>query len=114
MAKVITTNSIIMSHNPRLIKNKLSCFFVRRVLAILIDTPLKKTNSAAQKWVIHRVKNSIGVVVAKSPGLGLNAWKKSRVWSSAMISMINPRKMSMDWMRYFVLGMAIEVKAYWV
>jgi hypothetical protein len=36
---------------------------------IQADVPAKKTNAGAQKWVIQRVKNKRGVVVARSVGL---------------------------------------------
>jgi hypothetical protein len=54
--------------------------------------------------VIHRVKNKKPVVMARSVGSGFPAWKKSRQWSIAMISITNPRKISMDAIRCFGPG----------
>lgn len=72
MANVITNSSAI-NQRPLFIKKRLNCLLERRVPERLTEIPLKKTNNGAQKWVIHRVKNKIGVVVARSVGLGLKA-----------------------------------------
>ena len=113
MAKLITAKSTAISQRPLCTRKRLSCFLERRVPARLAEIPLRKTNNGAQKCVIHRVRNRTGVVVARSVGLGLKAWKKSRVWSSAMISMISPRRISIDSTRYFFTGSVTVANSFW-
>jgi hypothetical protein len=57
-----------INHNPLLIRNMLSSFFVLRRLCRYIDVPERKTKTGAQKCVIHRVKNNVGDVVARFNG----------------------------------------------
>ena len=75
---------------------------VERASWMAMDVPARKTKAGAQKWVIHRVKKSKGVVTARLVGeLVLDqVSRKSRVWSSAMMTMTRPRAISMEAMRF--------------
>jgi hypothetical protein len=55
-------SSININQRPLVIKKILSSFFDFRADCKYADTPDKKTNSGAQKCVIHRVKKSTPVV----------------------------------------------------
>ena len=67
-AKLITVSSRKTSQTPRLSRNRVSSPGVRRVPAIHALAPARNTKVGAQKWVIHRVANSAGVVRVKSVG----------------------------------------------
>ncbi len=69
------------------------------------EAPDRKTKDGAQECVIQRVKKNNGVVAARSVGLWVwdQAWRKSRLWSSAMMTMTRPRAISMEGRR-FILG----------
>ena len=64
-----------------------------------VPTPVRRKKTGAQICVIQPVKNSAGVVVAKSVGLAAKSPKKSRLWSSAMTMMMRPRSRSIESMR---------------
>ena len=61
------------------------------------DVPARKTNIGAQRYVIHRVKKSRGVVVERSVGLEEieDRCNRSRTWSRAMMIIAIPRVKSM-------------------
>jgi len=61
------------------------------------DTPERNTNVGAHKWVIHRVKNSIAVVVLRSVGFRMMAvvCMISLTWSRAMMTITMPLIKSM-------------------
>ena len=61
-------NSTKINHNPRLTKNAPNSTGDFLWPCKKIDVPDNKTNTGAQKWVIHLVKNKAGLVVAKSKG----------------------------------------------
>ncbi len=63
MASVTITSSANTSHKPLEIKNPLSCFLLFLKPCKYAEVPDKKTNTGAQKCVIHRVRNRKGVVV---------------------------------------------------
>src|SRR5829696_2398153 len=65
--------SIRISQKPLLIRNKLNSFLLFRRLWNQADVPARKTKTGAQKCVIHRVKNNIGVVVAIFKGSSVQA-----------------------------------------
>src|SRR5580704_807960 len=67
-----------------------------------MEVPARKTKAGAQKWVIQRVKKSPGVVTARLVGALVRDQlsRKSRVWSSAMMTMTTPRAISMEAMRF--------------
>src|SRR5580658_8316820 len=67
-----------------------------------MEVPARKTKAGAQKWVIQRVKKSRGVVTVRSVGWWVRDQlsRKSRVWSSAMMTMTRPRAISMEGMRF--------------
>ena len=67
-AKLITVSSRKTSQIPRLSRNRVSSPRVRRVPAIHALAPARNTKVGAQKWVIHRVANSAGVVRVRSVG----------------------------------------------
>jgi hypothetical protein len=58
-------------------RKRLSCFFVLFRPIKNAEVPERKTKVGAQKWVIQRVKNKPGVVVAILVGLAKLAvsWK---------------------------------------
>ncbi len=94
----ITTISTTISHRPRVQRKRESWALVRpgRASQRRALVPASSTNTGAQRCVIHRVKKSSGVVVVRSVGCCDIAatWKKSRVWSSAMMIMTSPRSVS--------------------
>jgi hypothetical protein len=55
------------------IKKMLSSFFDLLADCRKADVPDKKTKTGAQKWVIQRVKKSMGVVVLRLRGLSVIA-----------------------------------------
>jgi hypothetical protein len=63
-------------------------------------------NTGAQTCVIHRVMKIAGVVWRRSSGWNAiaAACTKSRVWSSAMITMMRPRRMSTACTRAVMAG----------
>src|SRR5580704_11311066 len=69
-----------------------------------MEVPARKTKAGAQKWVIQRVKKSPGVVTARLAGelVRDQLSRKSRVWSSAMMTMTRPRAISIEAMRFMV------------
>ena len=60
--------------------------------------PAANKNTGIQKCVIQRVKKRTGVVLLRSVGEkdSALAWKKSRTWSRAMMTITMPRSMSID------------------
>ena len=100
------TISTSTSHNPRVIRNRLRSLLVLRWPERKAEVPARNTNTGAQKWVIHLVKNNAGVVLAMFKGSSRNAcsWKKSRTWSSAIMIITAPLRISSDWTRVRDVG----------
>ena len=69
MASVTTNISIAISHSPRLNKKPDNSFFVFLWVIKNAEVPARKRKIGAQKWVIQRVKNNAGNVVAILVGL---------------------------------------------
>ena len=93
----ITSHSMAISHNPRLSRNAPSDAGVLRAAIRPALTPARHTNAGAQKWVIQRVRKSARPTLGSTVGsCAAPAWKKSRTWSRAMITMTRPRTMSSD------------------
>ena len=65
------------------------------------EVPDKNTNTGAQKLVIYRVKNNMGMAVCKLVGSEL-IWKKSRVWSGAIMIITNTRRISIELILIFL------------
>ena len=110
MAKLIKVSSKIINHNPRLNKK----FLLVTMFAFLLnesqaETPDRKTNVGAHKWVIQRVKKRNGVVVARSVGLWVIEFTciRSRVWSSAIMIIASPLVISILWI-LFILYMLLN------
>jgi hypothetical protein len=62
-------SSININQRPLVIKKMLSSFFDFRADCRNAEVPDKKTNTGAQKCVIHRVKKSAVVVLLRFNGL---------------------------------------------
>jgi hypothetical protein len=92
-----TVNSSTTSHRPRVHRNRESSERVlprsRRRNA---PRPAQNMNTGAQKCVIQRVMKIAAVVCRRSSGWNAIAAEctKSRVWSSAMMTMTRPRRTS--------------------
>src|ERR1700755_796646 len=88
-----------MSQKPRVKRNHESSLFVlpRRVERNA-PVPARKTKVGAQKCVIQRVKKRPVQVCVGSSGSNAfaYAWKKSRTWSSAMMTITMPRTASTE------------------
>ena len=93
-AKVTTVISKATSTAPRSARKRASSPRLIMRPANPAETPANRMNAGAQRWVIHRVANSQGVVDSRSVGLGSKPMKKSRAWSNAISAMTNPRSMS--------------------
>src|SRR5215203_1191743 len=107
-AKEIIVTSSKTSQRPLVNKKKLSSLFVFLCPDKKAEIPERNKNVGAQKWVIHLVKNKKGVVVARLVGSSIiaSAWKKSRTWSNAIITITNPLKKSIDVILCFIRGTA--------
>ena len=55
-AKLTIVNSIKISHSPRFNKKPDNCLTVFLLPTINAESPARKLNAGAQKWVIHLVK----------------------------------------------------------
>ena len=67
-AKLITTVSNSISQRPRFIRKVASSFFVFLSPTKKAEVPARKTNTGAQKFVIHRVKKIAPFVRSRSIG----------------------------------------------
>ena len=72
-AKFTTVNSRNISHKPLVSKNLDNAFLPFRCPTRKAEVPDRNINAGAQKWVIHRVKNSDAFVCVRSVGLYKNA-----------------------------------------
>jgi len=65
---------------------------------------MRNMNPGAHRCVTSRVRKRPALARLKSVGLKLEAGKKSRTWSSAMMTMTMPRTRSTDWIRVRTRG----------
>ena len=97
-ANRITVSSSSTSHRPRVTRYRdRPATDPPRLSRRAAATPARNTKPGAQTCVIQRVRNSSGVVRARSSAWKsmASAWKNSRTWSSAMIAITRPRTASM-------------------
>src|SRR5215204_3765599 len=73
IASVTIAISTTSSHNPLLIRNALNSLLDLVCPLIYAEIPDRKRNTGAQKCVIHLVKKSAGVVVARLVGSSIIA-----------------------------------------
>ncbi len=99
---VTSVSSSTISHSPR-VNRKLvrSGRLLPLAACSQTDTPASSTKVGAHRWVIQRVANSHGSPESIASGSAVKAvrWKKSRTWSSTMMTITSPRSMSMPSMR---------------
>ena len=108
-AKLTTVNSTAINISPLPSSQRRAVFGSGLALReMAAETPDRNTKDGAQKCVIQRVKKNNGVVAARSVGLWVwdQVWRKSRLWSRAMMTMTKPRAISMEGMR-FIRGMLL-------
>jgi hypothetical protein len=104
-----TVNSSSTSQRPRVRKKRLISGTVRpRASERKAPNPARRKKTGAQKCVIHRVKNSAGVVWTRSTGSNRAELKNDLVWSSAMSIIASPRRQSTDTSRSRADGVACD------
>ena len=93
----ITNHSTRISQTPRFSRKEPSSDGLLRAVIRPALVPASSTNTGAQKWVIQRVKKSVGLMSGFAIGSCTDpAIVKSRTWSSAMITIASPRSMSIE------------------